>query len=77
MDDPRFKDNFSRLQNNDELEAIVYEWASEQDAKEVYQTAGAARAPIAFVHTIADLLESEHLRAREFFQRWSTRWRAS
>jgi crotonobetainyl-CoA:carnitine CoA-transferase CaiB-like acyl-CoA transferase len=68
VDDPRFKDNFSRLQSNDELEAIVYEWASEQDAKEVCETAGAARAPIAAVHTIGDLLESEHLRSREFFQ---------
>ncbi len=68
-EDGRFKDNFARLQNNDELEAIVYEWASRQDAKEVYKTAGPARAPIAFVHTIADLLESDQLRAREYFQR--------
>jgi crotonobetainyl-CoA:carnitine CoA-transferase CaiB-like acyl-CoA transferase len=68
-DDPRFKDNFSRLQNNDELEAIVYEWASNQNAMEVYQTAGAARAPIAAVHTIGDLLESDHLRQRDFFHR--------
>jgi crotonobetainyl-CoA:carnitine CoA-transferase CaiB-like acyl-CoA transferase len=68
VDDPRFKDNFSRLQNNDELEAIIYEWASEQDAEDVYRTAGAARAPIAFVHSIADLTESEHLKARCFFQ---------
>jgi crotonobetainyl-CoA:carnitine CoA-transferase CaiB-like acyl-CoA transferase len=68
-DDPRFKDNFSRLQNNDELEAIVYDWASQQDAMEVYQTAGAARAPIAAVHSIGDLLASRHLQERSFFQR--------
>jgi len=60
IDDERFKDNYSRLQHNDELEAIVYEWASRQEA---------ARAPIAFVHTIADLLKSEQLRDREYFQR--------
>jgi len=69
VDDPRFRDNFSRLQNNDELEAIVYEWASGQDAMEVYQAAGAARAPIAAVHSIRDLIESEHLKTRGFFQR--------
>ncbi len=69
VEDPRFKDNFSRLQHNDELEAIVYEWASQQDAKEAYQRAGAERAPIAFVHTLEDLLESRHLSEREFFQR--------
>ena len=68
VDDPRFKDNFSRLQNNDELEAIVYEWASEQDAMDVYQQAGAARAPIAAVHGIGDLMASAHLRERGFFQ---------
>lgn len=68
VDDPRFKDNYSRLQNNDELEAIVYEWATSQEAKEVYRVAGAARAPIAFVHTIGDLLESEQLKSRGYFR---------
>ncbi len=68
IDDERFRDNFSRLKNNDELEAIVYEWAGRQSVKEVYQTAGAARTPIAYVHTLADLLDSEQLRARDFFQ---------
>jgi crotonobetainyl-CoA:carnitine CoA-transferase CaiB-like acyl-CoA transferase len=69
IEDERFKDNSSRLQHNDELEAIVYEWAGRQDAKEVYRTAGAARAPIAFVHTLNDLLESPQLQARDYFQR--------
>jgi len=67
--DERFRDNFSRLKNNDELEAIVYEWASRQSGKETYQTAGAVRTPIAYVHTLADLVGSEQLRARDFFQR--------
>ncbi len=68
IDDPRFRDNYSRLQHNDELEAIVYRWAGSQHARELYRTAGAGRAPIAFVHTLADLLDSEQLRAREYFQ---------
>ena len=68
IEDERFRDNFSRLKNNDELEAIVYEWAGRQSAKEVYETAGAARTPIAYVHTLSDLLDSEQLRSREFFQ---------
>jgi crotonobetainyl-CoA:carnitine CoA-transferase CaiB-like acyl-CoA transferase len=68
VDDPRFRDNYSRLQHNDELEAVVYAWAAERKAKEVYQEAGAARAPIAFVHSLGDLLESEQLRSREYFQ---------
>jgi crotonobetainyl-CoA:carnitine CoA-transferase CaiB-like acyl-CoA transferase len=68
IEDERFKDNHSRLQNNDELEAIVREWASRQDAKEASRTAGAARVPIAFAHTLGDVLESEQLRDRGFFQ---------
>ena len=68
IDDPRFRDNYSRLRHNDELMAIVCAWAAGQKAKEVYRQAGAARVPIAFVHTLADLLESEQLEAREYFQ---------
>jgi crotonobetainyl-CoA:carnitine CoA-transferase CaiB-like acyl-CoA transferase len=68
IDDERFRDNFSRLKNNDELEAVVYEWASRQSVKETYQTAGAARTPIAYVHTLADIVGSEQLRDRGFFQ---------
>lgn len=67
-DDPRFNTNFSRLQNNDEMEAMVYQWAAEQDAMEVYHRAGIERAPMAAVHSVGDLLESAQLRAREFFQ---------
>ncbi len=68
IDDPRFRDNYSRLQHNDELEAIVYAWAGTQSAEELYRQAGGARVPIAFVHSIADLLESEQLRDRAYFQ---------
>jgi formyl-CoA transferase len=68
-DDPKFATNFARLQNNDELEAIVREWASRQDARAAYQEAGGERVPIGFVHSIADLLESEQLRERGFLQR--------
>jgi crotonobetainyl-CoA:carnitine CoA-transferase CaiB-like acyl-CoA transferase len=67
IEDERFKDGHSRLQNNDELEAIVYEWASRQDARKTYKSAGARRTPIADVHTLADLLASEQLRSRDFF----------
>lgn len=69
IDDPKFKDNYSRLQNNDELEAIVYGWAGSQSAKGLYQQAGAERAPIAFVHTVSDLMESEQLQERGYFHR--------
>ncbi|MBI1886082.1 MAG: CoA transferase [Chloroflexi bacterium] len=67
IEDERFRTNYSRLQHNDELEAIVYAWAAEQKAKDVYRRAGEARAPIASVHTLQDHLDSPQLRAREYF----------
>ncbi len=67
-DHPRFSTNFARLQNNDELEAIVYEWAAEQDATDVYHKAGAERAPVAAVHSVGDLFASPQLKARDFFK---------
>jgi len=67
-DDPRFRTNFARLQNNDELEAMVYEWASQEDAMEVYHRAGREGAPVAAVHSLGDLLRSAQLRERGFFQ---------
>ncbi len=68
VDDPRFNTNFARLQNNDELEAIVYEWAAGRDAMDVYHRAGAERAPVAAVHSVGDLFASAQLKARGFFR---------
>jgi crotonobetainyl-CoA:carnitine CoA-transferase CaiB-like acyl-CoA transferase len=68
IDDPRFRDGHSRLQNNDELEAIVYAWAASGAARELYRQAAAARVPAAFVHDLDDLRESEQLRERGYFQ---------
>jgi len=68
IDDPRFHDNYSRLQHNDELESIVYAWAAGQGAKAMYRQAGSARAPIAFIHSLADLQESPQLKAHQYFK---------
>jgi len=66
--DERFRDHYHRLQHNDELESIVYAWATTQERKAAYQRAGGLRAPVSFVHTVQDLLEAPQLRARGFFQ---------
>jgi len=69
FDDPRFVTQAVRAQNNDELMAEFYAWAAGETKHDIYQRAGAGRAPIAFVHTMDDLLNSPHLRARGFIQR--------
>jgi len=69
FDDPRFKTQADRVLHNDELMAEFYAWAATESKREIYARAGAMRAPIAFVHTMADLLESPQLRSRGFLQR--------
>jgi len=66
--DERFADNRARLRHDDELSAQIYAWAAGLTKQEAYRRAGEARAPITPVNTMADLLASEHLRARGFFR---------
>ncbi len=57
-----------RLRRNDELSAHIYAWAAERTKKEAYDLAGEHGAPLAFVHDMRDLYESEHLRYRGFLR---------
>jgi crotonobetainyl-CoA:carnitine CoA-transferase CaiB-like acyl-CoA transferase len=66
--DERFADNRARLRNNDDLMAQMFIFAGGVTRKEAYERAGQFRAPISPVNTVADLLESEHLNARDFFR---------
>ena len=68
IEDPRFATSAKRLAHNDELEAVIYAWAAGQDAREVAQQAGAARTPVTMVHSLADVLSSEQLAARDYFE---------
>ncbi|MCC7363843.1 MAG: CoA transferase [Dehalococcoidia bacterium] len=68
-DDPRFVTQVERTLNNDDLLAELYGWAATVKKREIYERAGRMRAPIAFVHTMADIIESPQLNARGFLQR--------
>lgn len=63
-----FGTSAARLEHDDELRALVYAWAGEQEKKEVYERAGRLRAPVAYVHDMADLVASPHLAARHYLQ---------
>ncbi|MBI5946549.1 MAG: CoA transferase [Chloroflexi bacterium] len=69
FDDPRFVTQAARTVNNDDLMAEFYAWAAGETKREVYERAGRMRAPIAFVHTMKDLMESPQLNARAFLTR--------
>ena len=67
--DPRFATQAARTQHNDELTAEFYAWAATEEKRPIYERAGAGRAPIAFVHTMEDLITSPHLLERGSIQR--------
>lgn len=69
LEDPRFTTQADRTAHNDELMGEFYAWAATETKKEVYTRAGSLRAPIAYIHTMADLLDSPQLRERGFIQR--------
>ena len=57
-----------RLRRNDELLAHIFAWAADKTEAEAYRLAGEFQAPLAFVHDMRDLVESEHLRQRGFIR---------
>lgn len=68
-EDARFATQAARTAHNDELMAELYAWAAGQEKRAVYERAGRTGAPIAYVHTMADILESPQLAARGWLQR--------
>ncbi len=62
-----FADRFVRASNYDALRPFLEEWISEWNADDLYRAAQEKRIPFAPASTIADLLDSPHLKARGFF----------
>jgi CoA:oxalate CoA-transferase len=66
-DEEIFADGPRRAQNWDALKIYLEPWVSQQSVLDLYRKAQERRVPFAPVSTMADLLNSEHLQAREFF----------
>ena len=62
-----FKDQWSRADNWDALSLLMGEWLSQHGKQEFFHAAQAKRCPVGPVNTAEDVLNSEHLAAREFF----------
>jgi len=62
-----FENRLTRAANWDALKLFLQEWAQEQSVAELYHAGQARRVPLAPVSTMADLLASDHLKARGFF----------
>ena len=62
--DPKFSTNAARIANNDELEAIIIEWLSQRDWKDIKETLDAAGAPVSLIYSMKDCFNDPHYQAR-------------
>ncbi len=69
FEDPRFINGAERVAHNDELMGEMYAWAATVTKKEAYEQGGSGRAPIAYVHTMEDVINSPQLNSRGFLTR--------
>ncbi len=66
LTDERFATQAARVRYNDDLMAEMYGWAAGESKRDIYERAGRGRAPVSYVHTMADLLASPQLESRGF-----------
>jgi CoA:oxalate CoA-transferase len=67
-DDPAFRTPEARREHQQELLAIIGEWATTQSKEAIYHTLQELQSVAGYVATMADLFTSQQLVAREFFQ---------
>ena len=63
----RFAEPAGRLENNDELIALMYGWFAQRTREDLVELGLKHRVPFGFVASIRDLAESEHLQERGYF----------
>ncbi len=64
-DDARFSTHLARGDHQEQIEAIVAEWAGARDAGEIDRVLNEAGVICGPIYTIADIFEDEHYRARD------------
>jgi formyl-CoA transferase len=64
-DDARYATHLARAEHQDELEAEIQTWASQQTAAEIEAALAASGVVCAQINTIADVFEDPHVRSRE------------
>jgi formyl-CoA transferase len=68
-DDPRFANHLARGQHQQEIEAIVAEWAGARTAEEIDRVLNEAGVICGPIYTIADIFEDPQFQAREMLLR--------
>ena len=64
-EDPRFATNRARLDNVEELDAIMQDWIDSQTLDEVTETLREAAVPVGPVFNVADIMANPHAQARD------------
>lgn len=64
-DDPRFSDNASRVENADELDAIIQAWIGERSRADAIEHLESHSVPVAPVYNIEDIMHDEHFADRQ------------
>ncbi len=67
-DDPAFSTREARREHQQDVLAIVGEWAAAQAKEDIYHTLQGMRTIAGYVADVKDLLDSGQLNARDFFQ---------
>ena len=67
LEDPRFTTPLDRANNAAELDAIINPWLMSYTRLELYKMAQENKLPFALVNSPRDLVDSEQLKAREFW----------
>ena len=67
LDSPRYRTPGARVTLRDEIDALMLPWLLEHDKHDIYHAAQALGMTFAYVATPKDMLESEQLKARQFF----------
>jgi crotonobetainyl-CoA:carnitine CoA-transferase CaiB-like acyl-CoA transferase len=62
-----YADDLARAEHAEELNARIGEWMTNHTREEIYHRAQALSCPVGPISNIEDLLNSEQLRARDFF----------
>ena len=73
--DPRFQDQLSRWQHQDNIDIHISEWTANEDYKDLMHRLQGAGVTAAAVYTNQDVVEDEHLNERGYF--WDTPHAAS
>lgn len=64
-DDPRFATTQARIENSDEVDAVVADWVAEHDLDHVLERFRAEQAPIAPIYDASQIYRDPHYRERE------------